>query len=412
MPQLRSLFLDMNSYFASAEQQLNPALRGKPVAVVPSLTDATCCIAVSYEARPFGVRTGTNVGQARRMCPGLQLVEGRHENYITLHHQIIKAVETVLPVDEVCSIDEMHCRLSPQHREVEAARGLAAEVKRVIAEQVGPYLRCSIGLAPNHFLGKVASNMQKPNGLVVITRDDLPNRLYQLELDDLPGIGRNMLRRLQKCGIRTMQQLCSLSRKEMREAWKSVVGEQYWLMLRGDQYSSRETTRRTVGHSHVLPPKLRTDGGAYAVLVRLLHKAAARLRTMGFLTSRMAITIKYVGEMPNWTVKPYVGQVQDTPTLLNHLNRQWSQRPPGGRPLQAAITLLDLKPAGQISLPLFEEDRRPCRATEAMDLVNEKLGLNALYFASMHDTREAAPMRIAFTNIPDVQAEMSRPVDS
>jgi len=410
MPQLRSLFLDLNSFFASCEQQMNPALRGKPVAVVPTMTDRKCCIAVSYEARKNGVKTGVNVGEAKRLCPELNLVEGWHENYINIHHQIIAAVDSVLPVEEVCSIDEMHCSLSPPDRNVPAARALANQMKQAIYDQVGESLRSSIGVAPNPFLGKVASNMMKPDGLVTICRNELPERLYPLELNDLPGIGRNMLRRLHKCGIRTMQQLCSLSRKEMREAWKSVLGEQYWLMLRGDQYTKRETTRRTVGHSHVLPPKLRTDEGAYAVLVRLLHKAAARLRRMKYETSRMVITLKYVGETPNWTVKPYVGRVQDTPTLLHHLNHQWSQRPSGGKPLQAAITLLDLKPAAQLALPLFEEDRRPRRATDAMDLVNEKLGLNALYFASMHDTREAAPMRIAFTNIPDVKAEMPRPV--
>ena len=107
------LFLDMNSFFASAEQHLQPALRGKPVAVVPTMTDRTCCIAVSYEARPYGIKTGTNVGEARRRCPGLRVVAGRHEDYVRIHHQIIAAVETVLPVTKVCSIDEMVCQLSP-----------------------------------------------------------------------------------------------------------------------------------------------------------------------------------------------------------------------------------------------------------------------------------------------------------
>lgn len=410
MSLVRSLFLDLNSFFASCEQQLNPALRGKPTAVVPTMTDRTCCIAVSYEARKYGVKTGVGVGEAKRLCPGINLVEGWHENYINFHHQIVAAVNSVMPVEEICSIDEMHCTLSPPDRNREAARSLAQEIKQAIYDQVGKCLRSSVGIAPNPFLAKIASNMQKPDGLVTIGRDELPERLYPLELEDLPGIGRNMRRRLQKCGIRTVRQLCSLSRQEMKLAWKSILGEQYWLMLRGDVYQKKETVRRTVGHSHVLPPALRTNDGAYSVLVRLLHKAATRLRRMKCSTSRMEIKIKYVGEMPSWKVKPYLGRVQDTCTLLHHLNRHWQQRPPSGTPLQAAITLLDIKPAAQITLPLFEEDRLGERATEAMDLVNEKLGLNSLYFASMHDTREAAPMRIAFTRIPDVKAEMPRPV--
>ena len=110
------LFLDMNSFFASVEQQLQPELRGKPVAVIPVKTNRTCCIAASYEAREYGIRTGTNVGDARRACPQLRLVLANHKNYIRVHHEIIAAVETVLPVEKVCSIDEMVCRISPHQR--------------------------------------------------------------------------------------------------------------------------------------------------------------------------------------------------------------------------------------------------------------------------------------------------------
>ena len=115
------LFLDMNSYFASVEQQVRPELRGKPVAVVPVMTNRTCCIAASYEAREYGIRTGTNVGDARRACPHLKLVLAEHEKYIRIHHEIIAAVETVIPVEKVCSIDEMVCRISPHQRLLEDA---------------------------------------------------------------------------------------------------------------------------------------------------------------------------------------------------------------------------------------------------------------------------------------------------
>src|SRR5579871_4525772 len=101
-PALNWLFLDLNSYFASVEQQDRPELRGKPVAVVPVLADTTCCIAASYEAKAFGVRTGTIVADARRLCPGIILVEGRHELYVDYHHRIVEAVETCLPVTAVC----------------------------------------------------------------------------------------------------------------------------------------------------------------------------------------------------------------------------------------------------------------------------------------------------------------------
>ena len=405
------LFLDMNAFFASAEQHLQPALRGQPVAVVPTMTDRTCCIAVSYEARSYGIKTGTNVGVARRRCPNLQLIAGRHENYVRIHHQIIEAVETVLPVTKVCSIDEMVCRLSPQHREVGRATKLAREVKQAIYDRVGSSLRCSVGLATNRFLAKVASNMQKPDGLSVITREELPRRLHTLELSDFPGIGRNMRRRLESKGIRTTRQLCGLSKKHMMETWESVLGAQWWYQLRGDEVSQKETARRTVGHSHILPPRLRTDEGARGVMVRLIHKAAMRLRRLDYWASRLVVSLRYTDGWPKWKETVYLGRSQDTPSLLKGFERAWQHRPRGPRPLQTAVTLIDLTPGNCTTPSLFDEERRALSAAKAMDAANEKFGPNTLYFASMHETRNAAPMRIAFTNIPDVDSEMSSPED-
>ena len=399
------LFLDMNAYFASAEQQLRPELRGRPVAVVPTETDRTCCIAVSYEARAWGVKTGTNVGLARQLCPGLVTVRGQHEDYIRLHHQILAAVETVLPIHKVCSIDEMSCPLSPPDRAVDRAREKALAVKEAIARDVGPYLRCSVGLAPNRFLAKVASNWQKPNGLTVITREELPHRLHSLDLEDLPGIARNMRRRLESCGVRTTRQLCALSRPAMIVIWRSVVGAQWWHWLRGDELPDHPDNRQTVGHSHVLPPPLRTSHGARAVMIRLLHKAAARLRRLERVASRIDLVVGFVDDRPSWHARSPLARVNDTPTMLRVVDQAWRESPPTGRPIKASITLSRLSLAGSVAPSLFPEERAAHRAAEAMDLVNERCGPNSLYFASMHETREAAPLRISFTNIPDIPAE-------
>ena len=151
-PRLRWLFLDLNSYFASVEQELVPSLRGRPMAVVPVVADTTCCIAASYEAKAFGVKTGTQVGEAKRMCPGIELVEARHELYVDYHNRIVEAVETVVPVSSVMSIDEMACRLMGREQPLLAALDLAQRVKTKIRDTVGSTLRCSVGLAPNRYL--------------------------------------------------------------------------------------------------------------------------------------------------------------------------------------------------------------------------------------------------------------------
>ena len=195
-PRVAWLFLDLNSYFASVEQELQPRLRGRPVAVVPLLADTTCCIAASYEAKAFGVRTGTTVGDAKRMCKGIELIEARHEVYVEYHHKIIEAVETCVPVSAVMSIDEMACRLIGREQPLLASLDLARRVKQAVRDRAGSTLRCSVGLAPNRYLAKIASDMEKPDGLVALTPDILHAALSGLTPRDLPGVGARMERRL------------------------------------------------------------------------------------------------------------------------------------------------------------------------------------------------------------------------
>ena len=153
---LRWLFLDMNSFFASCEQQENPALRGQPVAVLPMMADTTCAIAASYEAKAFGIKTGTMVREAKQLCPALRLVQARPKLYVEYHHRILEAIETRIPIEDILSIDEVACRLDRVQREPEAARKLALAVKAAIREQVGACLTSSIGIASNKLLAKLA----------------------------------------------------------------------------------------------------------------------------------------------------------------------------------------------------------------------------------------------------------------
>ena len=230
-PLLSWLFVDLNSYFASVEQQARPELRGRPVGVVPMMADTTCCIAASYEAKAFGVKTGTIVADAKRMCPEIVLVEGRHELYTEYHHRIVEAVESCVPVTAVCSIDEMACRLMGRERALRAALELGIRVKQSIRERVGPMLRSSVGLATNRYLAKVASDMEKPDGLVALPLDILPEALRGLTLRDLPGIGSRTEKRLNEKGIHAMDDLLALDCEQAGEIWGSVWGERLWHWL-------------------------------------------------------------------------------------------------------------------------------------------------------------------------------------
>ena len=421
-PRLQWLFLDLNSYFASVEQELRPELRNRPLAVVPVLADTTCCIAASYEAKHFGIRTGTQVGEAKRLCPELVLVEARHELYVEYHHRIIEAVESCLPVTSVMSIDEMACRLLGREQPLLAALELGREVKAAVRRKAGPTLRCSVGLATNRYLAKVASDMEKPDGLVALTPDVLHAALTALTPRDLPGVGARMEKRLLTAGIRTMEQLLSLDREQMHAAWGGVGGEKLWHWLRGEDFGDAELEHaKSIGHSHVLSPDLRTPEGAYAVANKLLHKAAMRLRKARLWAAHMTLTIRFAvgsGEATSkhtsgihqkpWVQSLSLLECQDNQTLLEGLQRLWSQSPAGRsqqKPFFVGVTLGNLVPEHLHTLSLFsglEEEGKRTRLASTMDQVNYKYGTHTLCFASMLLAGAAAPTRIAFSSIPDL----------
>lgn len=398
------LFLDMNAFFASVEQQLRPELRGKPVAVVPTLAETTCCIAASYEAKRYGIKTGTLVQDARLLCPRLELVEARPREYIRVHHQILQAVDSVLPVEAVLSIDELVCKLMGREKEPENALQLGRQVKEAIYQRVGEQLRCSVGLGPNRFLAKVAAEMHKPDGLTLLQPSDLPHRLYSLQLRDLPGIGPGMERRLFKHGVTTVEGLYRLSALQLAQVWGSRVhGFSWWHRLRGADLPEAPTRRRSLSHSHVLPPVFRSETGARAVLTRLVHRAAARLRHEGYWAGSLSLFVRFLddGEKRKWDAHIRLQPSQDTLTLLRVALGLWQQKP-AGTPFKVGIALGSLTPALELSEPLFESEQKLVRLAQAMDKANSKYGPQALYFAGMHRTEQSAVTRIAFKRIPDL----------
>ena len=402
---LRALYVDFNSYFASVEQQLQPRLRGKPVGVLPVLAETTCCIAASYEAKRFGVKTGTIVAEARKLCPDIQFVEARPALYVEHHHRLVEAVESCAHVERVLSIDEMVCFLTGSDRRRERALALAAQIKRSIAEKVGSELRCSIGIAPNTFLAKVASDMQKPDGCVVIEDADLPDCLFGLDLRDLCGIGKAMERRLHRSGIRTVRELCLAGKSELRHAWGSIEGEKVHARLRGEELPDRLSQRGSVGHSHVLPPELRTPEAARSVLHRLLQKAAMRLRSYGCIAGAMRIKVKFLNR-ESWDNGVLFDPTSDTLKLLEALERLWAAYPrTKATPLAVAVTLSRLDEQDHQSRSLFDEGRPHDKLNAAIDAVNLRYGKNSLYFGGAHTALAAAPMRIAFGHIPDLETE-------
>jgi DNA polymerase IV len=412
---LRWLYIDLNSYFASVEQQCAPELRGRPVIVTPADTDYTCAIAASYEAKAYGIRTGTMVRDAKMMCNDLAIVSARHGRYVEFHHKIVEEVWRHIPVTQICSIDEMACRLLDNENDPEHALALGARIKAGIRRNVGEVLGSSVGIGSSKLIAKLASNMQKPDGLTLVQAHELPARLHSLKLQDITGIGRNMNRRLMRHGIYTTAQFLALRPDQARKLWGGVLGERLWYALHGVDVPDIATQPRSIGHSNVLSPENRSMAAARAVARRLAQKAASRLRRNGYCTKRVMLHVRPLNP-PSWCEALAVPSTQDTFTILAAVDRLWEAMAqclaytmPQPRLLRLGVVLLDIVPQEAAQASLFEphpmaEPPRNQRLSFALDTLNTRFGRNAVSIGEIFGKRpDQVGTKIAFTRIPDMQ---------
>ncbi len=247
----------------------------------------------------------------------------------------------------------MVCELMGREQEPPRARAIALKIKQAIKDDVGETLRCSIGMAPNRYLAKIASDMQKPDGLIGLLPSQLPRAIAHLELRDLPGVGARTEIRLNAKGITTMPQLLALDRPGMHKLWDSVWGDRLYHWLRGaetgdDGAPVDSGIQKSLGHSHVMAPEHRTPEGAWAVAHKLLHKAAMRLRMEHFYTGAMHVTIRY-----QLTREQAACNREDQKTLLGIRHSGWGMEARFS-PCQDTLTLLNI-----LRALLVQTSRRP-----------------------------------------------------
>jgi len=402
---LRWLYLDLNSYFASVQQQLNPALRGKAIAVGPEKIESGTIIAASYEAKAFGIKTGMRVGEARRLCPGLILVGGDHQRYVEFHDAIVAEVWKHIPVTAVCSIDEVACRLLDNENSPEQALALARRIKAAIRRNVGECLTASVGIAPSRLVAKIAADMQKPDGLTLIQAHELPNRLFHLPLSDIPGVGRKMEARLSARGITSMQQLLTQAPASAASAWGSVVGSRLWHALHGADFPERPQQSRSIGHSHVLMPQARDPETVRLTARRLLMKAASRLRRAECVTRHVTLSARFESKQ-SWHATRRIAATDDSFPLVEALASLWPELAANLRRERVktiAVTLDDIQPARAVQLSLFDPParRRTPALSRAMDRINERFGRNAVTLGPTQEGRvNLIGTKIAFGRIP------------
>jgi DNA polymerase IV len=396
---LRWLVLDLNSFFASCEQQEHTELRERPLIVVQTMAETTCAIAASYPAKALGIKTGTLVHEARRLCPHLKLVQADHKLYVDYHHRILRAIEKHVPVQEVMSIDEVACRLDKRQQHAVVACELALRIKHEIETQVGACLTSSIGISANKLLAKLASNMQKPDGLVILPVDELPSAVLHLQLRDIPGIGPSMAERLRKASITDIATLWNTDASRLRLIWGGVAGAKMHGLLHGEDIVGPKHARSIIGHQHVLAPDERTKQKSAPVMRQLLVRAAQRLRDEGFFCRRLAVEVKWLGRGRGlWTASRSFSETQDTGVLLPILQKIWREVP-DLTPLRIGVALSGLAPEQAHQPDLFDKPS-DARLVTAIDELNARFGKGAITYGAAAGDQTS---KIAFQRVPKVK---------
>lgn len=412
---IERLYLDFDGFFASVEQQCDRRLRGRPVGVVPfEGTDRTAVIACSREAKAFGVKNVMPIKEAKRLCPELVLVPQQPDLYRRAHNALLSEIETVIPIDTAKSIDELTCRLDEPGRVDPHA--LSARIKAAIAENVGPWITCSIGFAANRQLAKIACKEGKRgggrygDGLMIWRPEDLPAPLLAVALEDIPGIGGNMAKRLFRSAIYTTEQLYNLQPKHMRKLWGNVTGERLWYALHGYDIQAPASNRGMFGHGRVLPPDCRTINGAREISRLLLIKAARRLRREDFYAGGLWLWLSI--RDGSWLGKRHLPVVNDDQAILSALAELWDQvrktYPRGLMIFRVGVTLYDLSPANERQLDLLLNDDRIRQRWESANAAIDRL--NSRYSATIVSLGHWNPPKgghvggkISYTRIPSAE---------
>ncbi len=388
------LFIDMNAFFASCEQQNNPSLRHKPIAVTPVNVANGCIVSGSYEARAFGVKTGTSVSQAKLICPGITILESNVKLYLDFHQKLISVLFSFSPFVSIKSIDEAVIKLSPSEQNSSSAHQLAKNIKEKISHILGKYLRSSIGIGPNVWLAKMAAESEKPDGLVEIKLNQLIEFYKSLKLTDLCGINFRMARRLNALGIYRPIDLFLLSQSILRKKM-GIVGEYWHLRMHGYNIDIFAPKTKTIGHSHVLEPILRNWNKAWAVCQKLIEKAGRRLRQEKLTASGVHLALSYLNHKW-WHKGQKVSPFSDSQTFYKLIEKLWLEAPKEGKPLKIAISLYNLSHPNGYQQKIFPKMQKIEDLYLAVDKINDRYGNFTIKPASLMPVESAAPSRIAF----------------
>jgi len=390
------LHSDADAFFASVEQQANPALRGKPIAVVGS-HGRTVITTRSYEARAFGIKTGMSLYEGRRLCPELIVVVGDNQKYQYTSSEINKIYLDYTPEVESFGIDESWLDITHSIKLFGTPERIAYLIKARIKHRFG--ITCSIGIAPNKLLAKLASDYRKPDGVTRIRPEEVKRFLEFLPAAGLCGIGRKTAYQLKVMNLNTCGELGRCDEDRLIRKFGAVLGRRLKLMGQGIDDSpvipfGHEDPIKSVGHSSTLERDIDDPVEIKRFLLQLSEMVGSRARRYGVTGKTVSLYVRYADFFSSWgkqtTLKSYINLTDEIyRAALGILNTVELQQPVR----LLGVSLSNLKHQAE-QLPLFEEDRKKQAATQAMDEVNEKFGNMSVTFGSLLPGKENRVSRV------------------
>jgi len=368
------LHIDMNAFFASVEQVSDPRLKGRPIAVIGS-DHRTVITTASYEARAFGVKTGMTVPEARKLCPRLIFVVGDNRKYTSACARIMEVFSRYTPLVEVFSIDEAFLDVTGSTLLFGGGADIGRRIKADIRREIG--LTCSVGVAPNKLLAKLASDMQKPDGLTVIEPGRVAEVMEALPASDLCGIGPGLTLALSGMGIKTCGQLGRASASGLRSRF-GIIGERLKLMGMGADDSpvvpqEEEGQARSVGHSTTLSRDTGDKDDLSVFLLQLSEMVGRRMRRNHYLGDTVTLTVRYSDFRTFSQSMRFRKPVNDGLDIYLLAKRLMDPIR-----LSMKVRLIGVSVSGLVSDPmqvsLFEDERKRASVTAAMDAINDRFG--------------------------------------
>lgn len=400
------LHIDMNSYFASVEQQANPFLRGKSVGVCAYLSPGGCIIASSREAKARGIKTGCTVRDAKRLDPKVFLIENEPAKYRSTTEKIFKILGQYTNTLEPYSIDEAFLDLTGLPTQAgrvmnfREAENLARLIQARIKKEVGEWLNASVGISWTKFLAKFAGDIAPKGGVFVIHPGNRDQILLDRSLIDAWGIGERMSARLQQIGIRDLLQLKRYNPDTLRRIF-GRYGYYLWANVNGEEITSvnqGSPVPKSIGHSYCLHK--RSDDKRYllSVYYKLCEKTGRRLRDKELEAASIAIALAYLrdgGVYKHFKVKSKMFTTEEIyKPVCEFLEKLYLPMP--ARML--AVSVSTLSPVSS-QMSLFEDNLSKKDLSRAVDKLNDKYGEFTVIRGIMFGTGDMARDRIGFRKI-------------